>query len=193
MNNKYILGGIVVGVLILGVVFPRGNTVVERIVREVGAVSGPDISSPYLSVNSVRSEFRSFKTGTATSTPCQIPIPIGTSTLAHFSFLVASTTGTAASFDIGTSTTPYSTTTVPFVMKGGTNALVAAGAQYSFVWNGYGTSTTGLAPTDLNGNSTNILVGTSSSPVLGSFLVVKTGSTAFIGGTCKAEFRMLAD
>lgn len=47
MNDKrnLVIGVVIVAVLVLGVTFPRGNTVVERVVEQLGAFSGPDIFS----------------------------------------------------------------------------------------------------------------------------------------------------
>src|SRR3990167_5863849 len=44
MNDKrnLVIGISIVVVLILGVLFPRGNTVVERVIDGIGASSGPD-------------------------------------------------------------------------------------------------------------------------------------------------------
>ena len=137
------------------------------------------------------------KTGAATTTPCAFAIPAGTSTLQHFSFHVSSTTGTNAAFDIGTSTTPFSTTTVPMLFKSGVNIAVAAGEQSTYVWNaGASTTQIGVLPSIydvLTGKSTNVLNASTSGAggAYGSYLVVKVGAQSFIGGTCKATFQMV--
>lgn len=197
--------GIVVA-LILGIVgvFFKGNKAIQNITNpreNVGAITSPDIPSRYLSVGGVRREYRTVTTGsTATTTPCAIEIPNGTSTLSYFSFQVSSSTGTAAAIDIGTSTTAFSTTTVPMILRAGAATNLAATTLGTFVFTGIASSSAmnaTLVPFDpTTGASTNVLFASTSDSGgtfgnYGSYLVVKVGGASFIGGTCKAIFNMV--
>lgn len=61
----------------LGLVLPGQPTVqvVKEVVERLGAFSGPDITSDFLSVNGVSYEYRSQKFITGTTTVCQIEVP----------------------------------------------------------------------------------------------------------------------
>lgn len=68
----------------------------------------------------------------ATTTPCVIAGPqTATTSIAHFSLNLNVATGTAGSFVIGTSTSPYATSTHPFA-----TVAVSAGSQTVYTWNG---------------------------------------------------------
>lgn len=47
-TQKFLIAIGVAVVLVLGVTFPKGNTVVERITTQFGASAGPNMSGPYL-------------------------------------------------------------------------------------------------------------------------------------------------
>lgn len=51
----------------------------------------------------------------ATTTPCVLPLPAATTTLQTYSFNITTGTSSAGSFVMGTSTTPYSTSTTPIL------------------------------------------------------------------------------
>lgn len=92
--NKYLIIAALAGVALLGSVLPiNGTTVVEKL----GAVSSPDILSPYFSVGGVRQwAGRTDSLSQATTTVCAIQSPAATSSLLYGSikFSVGTTTNT---------------------------------------------------------------------------------------------------
>jgi hypothetical protein len=108
MKNKILISLSVVVLLILGVVFPRGNSVVQQI---VGANPGPDSMSPYSSFNGVTYWYNRVVMKTASSTLCSIKSPAATSTLVSATALFTKTATYATVYELGWDTTRYSTTT----------------------------------------------------------------------------------
>jgi hypothetical protein len=100
MSTKNILiGGVVVVLLVLGLIFPRsGGTVIERV---VGSVVGPDITSPYLSINGLEEWNYSVKLSQASTTLCSIVSPSATSTLIFGSVDITTGTTTVMTVEIG--------------------------------------------------------------------------------------------
>lgn len=96
----------------------------------VGAISGPDISSSYLSVNGVRAFYASHGMTKATTTICSFQSPNATSTLrtavgngiTGANFSVSSTTASRITF--AKATTAFATTTII-----GSGAEVAANVK----------------------------------------------------------------
>lgn len=79
----------------------------------VGAVSGPDISSPYFSYGGVRHWGAETNTLTqGTTTVCAIQAPASTSTLTFASIQLSVSSSTQSRVVIAKATTPYATTTV---------------------------------------------------------------------------------
>lgn len=107
-----------------------GNTL------KLGAVSGPDLFSPYWNVNGVRQWFIRQPMNKATTTLCAMRAPTSaTSTLQSTSFQIVVGTSSAATIDIGTSTTAFSTTTNLVAARS-----VASGAQGYAYWSPVGGS-----------------------------------------------------
>lgn len=88
-NQKITTGIVVLIVLVLGLVFPRGHSVVQQV---VGSVASPDIQSPYFSVGGQRFWASHPTINQASTTLCAIQSPVATSTLIHAG--VSATTGT---------------------------------------------------------------------------------------------------
>ena len=87
------------------------NTFVEKLV-DLGSVSGPEITSDFLSVNGVETHYRYSKFNSATTTVLALRSPLSaTSTLDSFvcNFAVSSTT--ASTVHIAKATTAFATTT----------------------------------------------------------------------------------
>lgn len=75
-----------------------------------GALTGPDISSPYLSINGIRRTYSRMPFSQATTTPCRFQQPAGK---AYLEFAVANIT-TATTTSTGVWTIATSTASVPF-------------------------------------------------------------------------------
>ena len=142
-----------------------GNTSVK-----FGSVTGPDTYFPYVANNNsrvwtVRQTFNS-----ATTTPCSMRAPAATTTLAFAGWQITTGTSTAATIDLGTSTTAYSTTTNLVAAKS-----IAASAQGYAYWRPAGGSTDNakMSPSE--------------------WVVVKTAGAGLSGytykGTCTAVFQ----
>lgn len=107
-----------------------GNTL------RLGAVSGPDLYSPYWNVNGVRQWFVRQPMNRATTTLCSMRAPTSaTSTLNFASFQIVTGTSTSATIDIGTSTSAFATTTNLVAAKS-----IASGAQGYAYWSPVGGS-----------------------------------------------------
>lgn len=158
-------------VALAGVIgFSAHTTPVQTVVKEsVGALTGPDISSPYLSVANVRTEFRRQNLATATTTICSIQSPSATSTLQGFQLEISTGTGTAATIDIGSHTTAFATTTSLYVGS----YSVGSGATADIAVTPTTATTTVFAPNTYINAKTN-------GAGLGGYTY---------GGTCQAVFR----
>lgn len=119
------------GVNVTGVIDSEdyGNT-------KLGAVSGPDLYSPYWNVNGVRQWFVRQPMNRATTTLCSMRAPANATSTLHFaSFQIVLGTSTAATIDIGTSTAGFATTTNLVAAKS-----IASGAQGYSYWSPAGGS-----------------------------------------------------
>ena len=126
MNKQNLLLGLVAVVLVLGVTFPRGNTVVERII-EAGASAGPNYTNSYQVLNGMEVAYRASSFQQATTTVCALRAPENaTSTLAFgsVSFAVSSTSATTVT--VAKATTAFATTTLLRTVS------IAAGGQSYF-------------------------------------------------------------
>lgn len=115
MRNYLAVGAVLLALVALGVAYfrpvPEQVVKITEVVREpLGAVSGPDISSPYLTVNGQRRWFfrDGFKLGT--STPCAFQSPGATSSLVFFGMNQTTATSVAVTWTVATSTHSNGTT-----------------------------------------------------------------------------------
>ena len=125
MNAKQTIVSAIVAlfVVVLGFAFfgrPPAQIVervVERVVKELGATSGPDSTHPNFSVNGVRFHPLNMRfansSGTATTTPCALQAPATATTTLISGYLRNTTaTGTAGVWTVATSTTFNATTSL---------------------------------------------------------------------------------
>lgn len=150
---------------------PIVNVNVPKQEQKFGSLTGPDINYPYLSVNGVIKYYTSQPFSAATTTPCSIQAPASTSTLQFVSWQITTGTSTAATIDLGTSTTRYATTTNLVAAKS-----VASGAQGYAYWSPAGGS---VDDAKMSPNE---------------WVNVKTAGAGLSGytytGTCKAVFQL---
>ena len=145
---------------------------------QLGALSGPDIQSPYLSIGGVRHEYRSKALATGTTTVCSLQAPAATSTLIRSALRVGTATTSATTWTVAKNTTGGSATTTLI------NTISLAGASQG----------------TLIASTTQTIVGAlSSDPVIvfapNSYLVWGVAGvihnavgTIDFGGSCQAEF-----
>lgn len=115
------IAAIAVIALIAGFVYVSGTASAPAL----GAVSGPDITSPYLSVNGVATFYNRKAFTQASTTVCAVKSPNATSTLVRGSGVAMRVSSTSASvITIAKSATAYATTTLI-----GSQIAVAANAQ----------------------------------------------------------------
>lgn len=169
--NKVVLGlVVVVSVVSLYVSFSAPTKVVEVQRPQLGSVTGPDVYFPYVGHNNSRVWVVRQPMNTATTTLCSMKAPSATSTLHWTGFSITTATATAATIDIGTSTSAYATTT----------NLVAA---RSIAANGLGNAS--WSPVGGSVNDSTV------SP--GVYVNVKTAGAGLggytYGGTCTAIFQ----
>lgn len=108
-----------------------------------------------------------------TSTPCALANPFtATSTVSNFSFNITTATSSAITWDIGTSTTAYATTTTMINAQ-----AVAASAQSTITW---------------DGSTNNTVISSGQYIVAGPDKATAAGTGAFtsvvLGGSCQATF-----
>lgn len=159
--------GAVIGVSIFAAGYLARPTVAPQ--PQLGAVAGPDISSPYTSVNGLATYQARIPMRAATTTLCAIKSPSATSTLVHAGWQIGTGTSTAATIDLATSTTAFATTTNLVA-----ETSVASGANGAVSWASSGTNGV-LAPN--------------------TYVIVKTAGVGLsgytYGGTCSAQFTVL--
>lgn len=127
MENKfYVLIGIAL-LLILGFQTFGIYKISGKLESKLGAISGPTITSPYLTINDVENTYFSSGFNTASSTLCSFKL-LATSTLAFTSMQITTATNTALTIDFGKSTVPDATTTAI-----GSTAAVASSAKATVV------------------------------------------------------------
>lgn len=115
-NIKPILAGVasilVALVALIGGSYSGG--VISSVVNNdnvLGAISGPDIFTPYLNFNGVVHEYRSLAFNEGTTTLCSIKSPSATSTLESASVAVTTATTSAIAIEMAKATTFNATTT----------------------------------------------------------------------------------
>lgn len=177
MKNTIIVSGLTALILtgLVWMIAPKNAPSAKDVAKELqayGAVSSPDIQSPYFSYGGVRYWSARMETLNSSTTPCAIQAPYATSTLIFGSFTVASTSGTATYVEFGKAANPYATTT----SLGTTN--IAANARATLL-----ASTTPVAM-----NDDAVIFGASTTP---RYFVVKVANAAYaqLGGTCSATWR----
>ena len=137
MNYKI---GVVVGlvaVLVLGVLFPRPISVVEKV---IGAFPGPEILLPFLSYNRVTVHSEKIDFRQASSTICSYRTPNATTSLALWTVNLKTGTSTPLRMQMGTSTVSDATSTpiATFDILSGTNfsARATTSSQVGSAQNG---------------------------------------------------------
>lgn len=114
MNNKLLTGVAILltALLTAGLVMSLAKPiVVERVVERLGAFPGPEITSPFLSVNGVEIFNSSQKLNQATTSICSLKSPSATSTLVHGSVKWTTGTTTQIAMELGKSVGSAATTT----------------------------------------------------------------------------------
>jgi hypothetical protein len=179
MNTVLKVGLTVIGALVIavGVVyFATPDTVVGPAGKDgkdgIGAVTGPEVFNDTFTVNGVTKFYRQTKMVAATTTLCAMKGPSSTSTLDRAAFIINVGTGTAATIDIGTSTTAFATTTNLSAANS-----IGSGAQGQAYW----------SPTGGTANDSMMAPNT--------YVNVKTAGAGLGGytynGTCIAEWTVL--
>ena len=139
---------------------------------DLGAMPGPVITSPCLTINGVNTCYKSLGLARGTSTPCAIKSPSATSTLMVGSISFTTATTIASFIEIGRATNPTATTT-----KIGDSFTIAANGTATMIASSSGSSVANEAATKFPPNT---------------YFVVKmglgTGLTANPVGKCQAVF-----
>lgn len=111
MINKLIGGVAVLALVVAGVAVSKPAQVVERTIQ-VGAVSSPDIISPYFSFGGVRQWATHQSVAQATSTFCAMQSPAATTTLLRASVNLTFASSSAQNVVLTRASTQYATTTL---------------------------------------------------------------------------------
>lgn len=111
MNKKILAGGVVI-VLLAGWVGAGLQPDPVAPAPQLGALSGPDIQSPYLKVGGVKREYRYVAFTGATSTPCSVVSPAATSSLRTAWLQINTASTTATTWHFATSTVMNATTSL---------------------------------------------------------------------------------
>lgn len=129
MKNSILTALVVLALVVVGVVSSKGKTVEKIVEKQTGALTGPDIPSPYLSFGDVKvyaASTRNLIQGS--STVCALQAPAATSTLRSAGIRFDLATTSAVIVDLAKDTTQYSTTT-----KIGTTYNIAASKQATII------------------------------------------------------------
>lgn len=171
MKTNILVSSVIGVIAVIASVFLGGTQVVQNTVHEVkaGAISSPDFDSSYFSYGGVRRFGLRQQMQVATTTLCAIQAPAATSSLEFTSFSITTGTSTAATIDIGTSTTAFATTTNLVAA-----VSISSGALGQQVWTPAGGSVNDLTMAP----NTYVIVKTAG-PGLGGYTY---------GGTCQASF-----
>lgn len=188
MNIKSIAVGlgIILSLVLGGYAISKPATIITKTDGpKVGAVTGPDMPYPYISVNGVRTYYNNQTLKTATTTVCAVQSPVSTSTLvsATVAFFTGSTT--EATVAAAKASTAFATTTVL------ATSTIAANGQLTLL-----VATTTPVSDSANGRATlsdrifapNTYLVISMTPTLGS--VTGTFSPT---GRCIANFQETAN
>lgn len=113
MENLKTIGiaGLVAAVIAIGTIGLTRDEVVQSEQPVFGALSSPDIVSPYFSFGGVREWAASVELRQASTSLCAIQSPAATTTLTSASLRVDFATTTAQQLEIGKATTAFATTT----------------------------------------------------------------------------------
>lgn len=161
--EKFLVGIAVTGAIVFVAFFGRALPSPTP-----GATPGPDISSPFLTVNGVKTWYNRQAMKTATTTVCAIKSPAATSTLVDASAQFSVSTTSASVITMARGATAYATTSII-----GSQVAVSAGAQVTMI----GTTT---APGSIFAPNTFFVVGMQGNP-----------GTYSPSGYCQAVFREL--
>ena len=189
MELKHILVslGISVAVVALGLsLFTSEPSIVERVVERIGSVSGPDIFSPFLSVNEVRDYYYSGTFANATSTLCTFALPPATTTLITYDGLI--TTATTVAVDLHLDNSAGSGNATQLTATSSTNLITANVAASVLGELSYRATTTGMNTKNVFGPNRYLVLGVKRPDSIADAGV----STDVIGdGFCKAQVRVL--
>ena len=159
----------------VGPVGPRGPAGTSE---KVGALTGPDIPYPYISVGGVATYFSRGALQTATTTPCAIATPPATSTLMYSGVNITTATSTATTWTVAWSTSPYLGSTTPLAAA----FSLASGAQGSF---DVVASSTATAANSVGG------ILPPNSYLVWTVAGTRPADSTKLNGTCQAEFRAI--
>ncbi len=121
MDNKFI-GVALIAILVIAIgayTFPKGNTIVERV---VGAVTGPDSYFDYVANNDLQKFGQTKPLTTATTTVCAIKSPTATSTLTFGGIKFVVSTTSASVVTLAKASSAFATTTLIGQQSIGANA-----------------------------------------------------------------------
>lgn len=190
MENKNILIGFAVLAIIgLGGFFFDKSPQVTVIVPEnktpisVGALTNPDLTSPYLSVGGVRVWHERKQFLNATNTVCTYRSPAASTTIERWTAIANVSTSSATIIEFGTSTSP-SATTSPISSK-----TVGAGLK----WNHIATSSAGQGSTVAAATATADIVVVPPNTYLNVNVGANYGSADQTGNFCTWSLRELTE
>ena len=168
--------------LVVVAIIAIGGYLYPKVQQLVGANPGPDVDSECASQNGLETcKVRKGLT-LATTTPCSVRSPTGTSTLVYTSLQITTATSTVTTWTLATSTNAFATTSA-------LNAAytLASGAEGSVQFTGT-TTELGVNFEDFN---THDLLPPNSWVVWGVAGIGTSMSNALLLGTCSAEFNTL--
>ena len=188
MKKTILVSAVIAFVVALGVAyFGTSKTIIREIVKEVrqlGAVSGPDLYSSYWNVNGVQTHYGVVEMATATSSLCWIASPSATTTLVRFTAQITTGTSTAVMLHVVNSPTANAekvtaATSTTLLNEYSVAANVLGGINYI-------ASSTALNSKDVIGPSRFIVLAAKNGAEL-----TDLGIGTVYAGTCKAVLQQL--
>lgn len=190
--------GVVLLIAVVGCFLPAGNpitpNVVERTKESFGALSGPDISSPYLQWGGVHEYRASMDMAATSSIPCSLQSPAATSTLLSFTANVSSLGNMKSTdfFTVSTSSVAYGSSTPSLIYE----ATLAKGLGIPYAWYPVMASTTaadvGRVLVAVNKDGTSNVIFAPNTYLNMRFATATAGTfISYLSGSCKARFQTL--
>lgn len=106
------VSALILSVASISGLFTGERSVIVENIKDLGSNPGPDMYSPFLNFNGVKSWYNSLSMQKATTTLCAIQSPAATSTLAFASVRLNTATSTITVINVAKASTAFSSTTV---------------------------------------------------------------------------------
>jgi len=199
MNKKYIVALVVILIIAtLGLVFPKGNTVVNQVQQKLGATPTLDgVDNPFVSINGAKLYYYSQPLTASSSVVCSIKNPFnGPAILLSYGVSATGTPLTVGGIgnqvlDLATSTTAYGTSS-PAFLKEAPITLTAGQSFATLRWLPQATSTARILGSNGTTGLSDVIIGASEYLNLRISTTTSSGTfSTYYTGKCSGVFQKL--